>query len=378
MDKNNLKIAITQGDTNGVGYELIFKALADPAILDLCTPVIYGSPKIATYHRNALSIDANFSIISKAEDAQRGKVSLLTSFEDEVKVELGVASEEAGNAALRALDRAISDWKEGLADVVVTAPLNNNDKFHFSGQSRYIEDHIEEDGKGLTILVNPHVRIALATRNLPLKQVAESITKEEIVAKATTLYNSLRRDFRISNPRIAVLSLNPKGGENGLLGTEENDVLLPAIEELSANGVKAFGPYAADEFFGNAYYVEFDAVLAMYYDQGFVPFRQLSENDGVNFTAGLSMVRTAPDAGTQLEVAGKNYLDGNSLRAAIYLAIDVARNRAQYDEEGKNPLPKLFKEKRDDSDKTRFLSAKKHAPAQATAQKPAPEAEDKE
>lgn len=365
MDTNNLRIAITQGDTNGVGYELIFKALADPAITELCTPVIYGSPKIAAYHRNALSIDANFSIISKAQEAQRGKVSLLTSFEDEVKVELGVASEEAGDAALRALDRAISDWKEGQADVVVTAPLNNNDKFHFSGQSRYIEDHIEEDGKGLTILVNPRLRIALATRNLPLKQVAESVTKDSIIGRATTLYNSLRRDFRISNPRIAVLSLNPKGGENGLLGTEEADVLAPAIEELNANGIRAFGPYAADEFFGQAYYVEFDAVLAMYYDQAFVPFRQLSDGDGVNFTAGLSMVRTAPDASAQLEVAGKNYLSGDSLRAAIYLAIDVARNRAEFDEAGQNPLPKLFKEKRDDSDKARFLSAKKRGPAPA-------------
>lgn len=368
MDTNNLRIAITQGDTNGVGYELIFKALADPAIAELCTPIIYGSPKIAAYHRNALSIDANFSIISKAEDAQHGKVSLLTSFEEEVKVELGVASEEAGDAALRALDRAISDWKEGLADVVVTAPLNNNDKFHFSGQSRYIEDHIEEDGKGLTILVNPRLRIALATRNLPLKQVAESITKDSVVDRATTLYNSLRRDFRISNPRIAVLALNPKGGENGLLGTEETDVLAPAIEELNANGIRAFGPYAADEFFGQAYYVEFDAVLAMYYDQAFVPFRQLSNGDGVNFTAGLSMVRTAPDAGTQLEVAGKNYLSGDSLRSAIYLAIDVARNRAEYDEAIQNPLPKLYKEKRDDSDKARFVSAKKRGPVAKPAE----------
>lgn len=373
MNKGNIRIAITQGDTNGVGYELIFKAFAEPELAELCTPIIYGSPKIAAYHSNALNLDANFTIISKASEAQHGKLNLLTAFDDEVKVEIGTPTEDSGNAALRALDRAIEDWKEGEADVIVTAPVNNNARFQFSGQSRYIEDHIEEDGKGLTILLNHETRIALATRNLPLKQVAECITKESIVNKATTLYNSLRRDFRISNPRIAVLSLNPKAGENGLLGSEENDIIAPAIQELNDSGIRAFGPYAADMFFGNVYYEEFDAVLAMYYDQAFIPFRQMSDGDGVNYTAGLSLVRTSPDAEAQFEVAGKNYLNGSSFRNAIYAAIDIARNRAEYDEPNQNPLPKLYKERRDDSEKARFVAAKRHLPLPQQPQTEAPD-----
>ena len=284
MNENKkVRVAITHGDTNGIGYELIFKTFAEPEMLELCTPIVYGSPKIAAYHRNALGIEANFTIIKDAKDAQEGRLNLLPVFDDEIKVELGVASEESGAAGLRAVDRALDDYRQGLFDVLVTAPVDNNEQFHFSGQSRYIEDHLETEGQGLSVLVNEELRVALATRNLPLRQVAESISKESIINNATTLFRSLRRDFRLSSPRIAVLGLNPKAGDNGLLGSEEQEFISPAIDELADKGIQAFGPYPADTFFGCSHAGEFDGILAMYYEQGLSPFRTLSACRGINY-----------------------------------------------------------------------------------------------
>ncbi len=355
MDENKkIRVAITHGDTNGIGYELIFKAFEDPAMLDLCTPIIYGSPKIATYHHNALDLDTKFSIISNASEARDGRINLLTVFDDDVKVELGTPTEESGNAGLAAIDRALADYREGLFDVLVTAPIDNNDTFHFSGQSRYIEDHMECDGQGLSVLVSEGLRVALATRNLPLKQVAESITKDNIKATAKKLHDCLRRDFRISNPRIAVLSLNPKAGDNGLLGTEEGDIICPAIGELAENDIEVFGPYAADRLFGTGDYDYFDGILAMYYDQGLAPFRSLATDSGVNYTAGLPIVRTAPEVGASFDIAGRNEADPVPMLHAIYLAIDIYRHRQEFDDPLKNSLEKLHHEKRDENDKTRY------------------------
>lgn len=360
MNNNRkIRVAITHGDTNGIGYELIFKAFDNPEIFDLCTPIVYGSPKIAAYHHNALDSDTKFSIISDAREAQDGRLNLLTVFDDDVKVEIGTPTEESGEAGLRAIDRALADYREGLFDVLVTAPIDNNDAFHFSGQSRYIEDHIECDGQGLSILASEGLRVALQTRNLPLKQVAESITKDGIKATVKKFYDSLRRDFRISNPRIAILSLNPKAGDNGLLGTEEQDIIRPAIDELVKDDIEAFGPYAADTLFGSGDYDYFDGILAMYYDQGLTPFRSIAPEDGVNYTAGLPLVRTAPEVSASFATAGRNEADATSMLHAIYLAIDVLRHRHEYDEALQNPLPKLYKEKRDDSDKVRYAVPKK-------------------
>lgn len=360
MNENRkIRVAITHGDTNGIGYELIFKTFAESEMLELCTPIIYGSPKVATYHRNALGIEANFTIVADASEVKDGRVNFLPVFDEEIKVELGQPTEESGTAGLKAIDRALADYREGAYDVLVTAPMDNNEQFHFSGQSRYIEDHLEVEEQGLSLLVNERMRVALATRNLPLKQVAESITAESVRQKATTLFNALRRDFRISNPRIAVLALNPKAGDNGLLGSEEQEVILPAIEELSENGVQAFGPYAADKFFGDFSVEQFDGVLAMYYDQGLTPFRSFSCNDGVNYLAGLPLVRTAPELSAGYDIAGKGIADEQPLRHAIYLAIDIFRHREEYDEPMDNPLPKLYKEKRDESDKVRFAIPKR-------------------
>ncbi len=359
MENRKIRVAITQGDTNGIGYELIFRAFAGTEILDLCTPIIYGSPKIATYHDNALDLNSKFTIINDASEARDGRVNLLTVFDDDVKVELGTPTEESGNAGLRAIDRALADYQQGLFDVLVTAPIDNNDAFHFSGQSRYIEDHIECDGQGLSILTSDDLRVALVTRNLPLHQVAESITKENIEATAKKFYESLRRDFRISNPRIAVLSINPKAGDNGLLGTEEQEIIRPAIEELAKEDIEAFGPYATDRLFGTGDYDYFDGILAMYYDQGLAPFRAIAPDSGVNYTAGLPIVRTAPEVGASFDIAGRNEADATPMLHAIYLAIDIFRHRKEYDEAGTNPLPKLYHEKKDDSDKVRYAIPKK-------------------
>jgi 4-hydroxythreonine-4-phosphate dehydrogenase len=375
MEEKKIRVAITQGDTNGVGYEVILKVFEDPAILELCTPIIYGSAKIAAYHKKALNLETNFTTISKAEEARVGRVNLLACHDDDTKVELGQPSAEAGQAALCALDRAMTDYRSGLYDVLVTAPINKatiqSPGFKFPGHTEYIETSVGDGKKALMILMNDVLRVALVTTHLPLKDIAKSISKEAIIEKATICHQSLRRDFRISCPRIAVLSLNPHAGDEGLLGAEEKDIITPAIEQLAENGIQAFGPYAADGFFGSGNFNYFDGVLAMYHDQGLTPFKTIALDNGVNFTAGLPIVRTSPDHGTAYDIAGQGKADENSLRQAIYTAIDIWRNRQNYDEPLQNPLPKLFHEKREDGNRARFAQPrpkdmfKKEKPAKA-------------
>ena len=358
MENKKIRVAITQGDTNGVGYEVIFKVFEDPAMLELCTPIIYGSSKIAAYHKKALNKETNFSVINSAEEARDGRLNLLSCFEDEIKVEFGQPSEEAGGAAFKALDRAMTDFRKGLYDVLVTAPINKatiqSPGFHFPGHTEYIETSLGEGKKALMILMNDRLRVALVTTHLPIKDVATAITKESIMEKATIFHQALKRDFRISNPRIAVLALNPHAGDDGLLGTEEKNIISPAIEALAKKGIQAFGPYPADGFFGAGTFNYFDGVLAMYHDQGLAPFKTIALDNGVNYTAGLPIIRTSPDHGTAYDIAGQDKADENSMRQAIYTAIDVFRNRQFYDEPLQNPLPKLFHEKREDGDKARF------------------------
>ena len=362
MEERKIRVAITQGDTNGVGYEVILKVFSDPNILELCTPIIYGSPKIASYHRKTLNLEVPYTIINHAEEARDGRVNLLACFDDEIKIEMGQPSQEAGAAALKALDRAMTDYRSKLYDVLVTAPINKatiqSPGFHFPGHTEYIETSVGEGQKALMILMNETLRVALVTTHLPIKDIAKAITKEGIIEKATIFHKALKRDFRISSPRIAVLSLNPHAGDNGLLGSEEKDIILPAIEELADKGIQAFGPFAADGFFGSGAYDHFDGVLAMYHDQGLAPFKTIALESGVNYTAGLPIVRTSPDHGTAYDIAGKGVADENSMRQAIFTAIDVFRNRKFYDEPLQNPLPKLFHEKREDGDKARFARPK--------------------
>lgn len=358
MEDKLIRVAITHGDTNGIGYEVILKTFADPEMFELCIPIVYGSPKVAAYHKKMLGLPTNFSIIDKAEEAKPGRLNIIATFNEEVKIDMGVSSKEAGEAALKALDRAMTDYRSELYDVLVTAPINKNniqsDMFSFHGHTEYIEHCLGEGKEALMILMNGPLRVALVTTHLPIKDVAQAITQEGIVTKARILHESLRRDFRISSPRIAVLALNPHAGDQGVIGTEENDIIIPAINELEEAGIQAFGPYPADGFFGSGAYVNFDAVLAMYHDQGLAPFKALAVEEGVNYTAGLPIVRTSPDHGTAYDIAGLGKADPMSFRHAIFSAIDIYRNRTNYDEPFENPLPKLFHEKRDEGEKVRF------------------------
>lgn len=340
------RVAITHGDTNGVGYELIFKIFDAPEMLELCTPIIYGSPKVATYHRKALNMQTQFSIISTASDAKENRLNLLTTFDEEIKVEIGQPSEEATDAARKALKRAIVDVQQGLADVLVMAPDN-------------LPDFLSKEPEVLRIRIAEDLRIALITNQMAIKDVPEAITKQKIVEKGKIMHTCLRRDLRISSPRIAVLSLNPPtGNETGPWGEEEKEMIIPAIDELAQMNIQAFGPCFADTFFGNGYYTKFDGVLAMYHDQGMAPLKTLAQEESVNLSTGMPFVCTSPEIGVQYDVAGKGCADEAPLRRAIYLGIDVFRNRINYDEPLGNPLPKLYKEKRDDSEKVRFAVPK--------------------
>ena len=335
MDNRKIRVAITHGDTNGIGYEIILKAFEDTGMLDLCTPIIYGNPKIATYHRNTLQLETPFSIISKAEDAHPDRLNMLATFDEEVKVEFGSSTPESAEAARKAMQRAKEDLKNGLYDVLVQAPV--------------VSSHTPDpNDKSLLIMFADDIRIALATNHLPLKDVAANITSDKLVEKCRMFHTSLKRDFRINNPRIAVLALNPQ------LGAEEENIISPALKTVEEAGIQVYGPFTADDFFGNGLQNGFDGILAMYDDQGNVPFKTLATEFGVKMKTGFPFVITTPDHDPCFDIAGKGIADPASLRHAIYAAIDIFRNRIHYDEPMANPLPKLYHEKREDGDKARF------------------------
>ena len=363
MDNKKIRVAITHGDTNGIGYELIFKTFAEPEMLEFCTPIIYGSPKVAAYYRKAINLPAQFSIIQQAEEAVDGRINLLAAVEDEVKVDMGMPTAESGEAAIKALDRAMTDYRNGLYDVLVTAPVNNEnavfENYPFPGHKQYIETCLGEGKKALTILCGNNLKISSVTEKIPFKNVASSITQESIIEKASLMQKTIKRDFRISNPRIAVLALNPKNNEDNSCGTEEKDIIIPAIDTLASNGIQVFGPYASDDFFGKGHYVDFDGILAMYQDQASIAFHSLSTEDGVIYTAGMPIIRTSADLSPEYSIVGTNTADETAFRHAIFLALDAFRNRNNYDEAYENPLPKLYHEKRDESEKVRFAIPKK-------------------
>ena len=360
MENRKIRVGITHGDINGVGYEVILKAFSDPTMLELCTPVIYGSPKVAAYHRKAMEIPTNFSIVNTAEDAQDGRVNVVNCIEEELKVELSKPTPEAGKAALTALEKALADYRAGLFDVLVTAPINKHtiqsDTFHFPGHTEYIEERVGDGQKALMILLKGDFRVALVTGHVPVRDIAGMLTKELIMEKMEIFHQSLKKDFGIDNPRIAVFSLNPHAGDHGLLGTEEEEIIIPAMKEMIAKGVQCFGPYPADGFMGSGNYTHFDGILAMYHDQGLAPFKALAMDEGVNFTAGLPIVRTSPAHGTAYDIAGKGVASEGSFRQAVYVAMDVFRNRAWEKEISARPLRKQYYEKRDDSDKLKLDS----------------------
>lgn len=351
-----IKVGITQGDINGIGYEVILKTFADIRMAEICIPVIYGSAKVAAYHRKAMELQpVSFNQINNAGDAVINKVNILNCINEETKVEIGQSTSIAGEAAFQSLERAVADLKEGLIDVLVTAPINKHniqrEDFHFPGHTEYLEERFGEGGdKSLMLLVKDSLRIALVTGHIPLADVPNAISKEKIIDAAMRFETSLKRDFKIGKPRIAILSLNPHAGENGLLGTEENDIIIPAIKELQDKKLLCFGPYPADGFFGAGEFAKFDGILAMYHDQGLAPFKTLAMEDGVNFTAGLPIIRTSPAHGTAYGIAGKNEASEESFRQAIYMAIDTYSNRLEYDRAYANPLKKLYVERGGDNE----------------------------
>ncbi len=339
MENKKIRVAITHGDTNGIGYETILKAFEDPMMLELCTPIIYGSPKVAAFHRKALHLETQYNIINSAEEAHDGRLNLLATFDDDVKVEFGQPTDESAEAARKAMARAKEDLIKHLYDVLVTAPV------------KPANTQPKED-KSLTVMVSEVVRIGLVTTHLPLKDVPAAITVEKVSDKARIFHQSLKRDFRISSPRIAILALNPQEG------TEEKDVIRPAIAALEKEDIQAFGPFVADQFFGDNLYEQFDGVLAMYDDQGSVPFKTLAQEYGVKLKAGISAIVTTPDQDPSFDIAGKGVADEHALRQAVYTAIDMYRHRIEYDEPMGNPLPKLYHEKREDVEKIRFAIPK--------------------
>lgn len=335
MDK--IKVALTHGDTNGIGYEIILKMLEDPRMAELCTFVIYGSGKAAGYYRKAMDLPSiRLQRINKASEAQEGVYNIINVISEEVQIEPGKPTKVAGAAALAALEAAVRDLRAGDVDVLVTAPIDKHSiqcpEFSFPGHTEYLQacltdDSNSEDDKALMMMCAGDLRIALATTHLPLREVADAITEELLMDKIAQFERSLRIDFGIVKPRIAVLSLNPHCGENGLLGVEEAEVIAPTIAAAQEAHMLVFGPYAADGFFGSGNHTLFDGVLAMYHDQGLTPFKTIAMNSGVNFTAGLPYVRTSPDHGTGFDIAGQGKANPESLREAVYMAIDIYRRR---------------------------------------------------
>lgn len=352
------RIGITHGDINGINYELLLKLFSSLDVCELYTPIIYGSPEVAAYWSELLKYDFTpWNRISSPEEATEGVVNILSCSGEEIHVDMGKATPEAGVYALQALELATQHAIEKRIDALVTAPINKSimpkEEFPYNGHTDYlgVRCGLEEGKKPLMILTSGAIRVALATTHIPLQEVASRLNVDLILEKLKDLKSSLQRDFDIETPRIAVLGLNPHCGDNGLMGHEEERIIKPAIEiALEHKGILAFGPFAADGFWGSNELHNYDAILALYHDQGLTPFKALFMNDGVNFTAGLPIVRTSPDHGTGFDLAGQGKASEDSLRQAIYMAIDTIRRRNRYDYARRNPLRKLYSERGNDND----------------------------
>ncbi len=330
--EQKIVVGISLGDINGVGIEIILKTFADKRMLDFCTPVLFGSSKVVSIHKKVLKIDTPTQGIHDLDQIVHGKVNLLNVWKEEVKVEIGQATKTGGEYAYKSLMSATKALRKGKIDALITAPINKetiqSEEFNFSGHTEYLEHELE--GKSLMILMSDGLRIGLITGHIPISKVAESITPELIKTKVDTMHNSLIKDFNINKPKIAILGLNPHTGDNGVIGSEDDELIRPVIQEIKESGKLVFGPYAADGFFGSKTYLQFDGVLAMYHDQGLAPFKALSFGNGVNFTAGLNKIRTSPDHGTAFDIAGKGKASSDSFKEALFSAISIHRNREEY------------------------------------------------
>ena len=339
---DKIKVGISIGDVNGIGLEVIIKTLSDSRVLDYCTPIVYGHTNVASFHRKTLTIgDFAFNVINNASQAHSKRPNMINCWEEDVKIELGLTTETGGKYAFLSLEKAMDDLLNGSIDALVTAPINKhniqNENFQFAGHTEYIQSKTNS-ADSLMFLVSEDLRVGVVTGHIPVAEIPQKITIEKIIAKLNLMNQSLKKDFWVQKPKIAVLGLNPHAGDNGLIGNEELEIIIPAIAQANAQGIFAFGPYSADGFFANSTYAQFDAVLAMYHDQGLIPFKQISFYNGVTFTAGLPVVRTSPDHGTGYDIAGKNLASEHSFREALFTAVNIVERRKESAELTARPL----------------------------------------
>lgn len=333
MDKlEKIVIGISIGDLNGIGIEIILKTFEDKRMLDFCTPVIFGSAKSISYHKKLLNSETQIHSITSIKQIIPNKVNLLNIWKEEVEFEIGNATKISGEYAFKSLESAVKHLKESSIDVLLTAPINKeniqSESFKFPGHTEYLENELE--GESLMILISENLRVGLVTGHIPIAKIPETITSELIKKKVEIMHTTLVKDFGINKPKIAILGLNPHCGDKGVIGKEDDEIIRPTINEIKESGKIVFGPYAADGFFGSNTYKQFDGILAMYHDQGLAPFKALSFGNGVNYTAGLSKIRTSPDHGTAFEIAGKNEASNTSFKEALFTAIEIYRKRKEY------------------------------------------------
>ncbi len=341
MEKSQkIKLGISVGDINGIGIEIILKSFGDKRMLDFCTPVIFASSKLISNYKKATDISVPFNGVKEISKVLDGKINVVQCWDDTANLDIGRATEDGGKFALKSLVAATQALNEGKVDVLVTAPINKDniqsEEFTFPGHTEYLESKIK--GRSLMILMKDSLRIGLITGHIPISKITESINPEIIKEKVDIMYHSLKQDFAIDKPKIAVLGLNPHCGDHGVIGKEDDEIIVPTLKAIQEEGKFVFGPYAADSFFGSGNYKNFDGILAMYHDQGLAPFKTLAFGGGVNFTAGLERVRTSPDHGTAYELVGKNEANINSFKEAVFSAIKVFKSRAEYKNLTKNVL----------------------------------------
>ena len=345
QETGNIKLGISIGDLNGIGCEVVLKTFEDSRMLDFCTPVIFASNKTLSHQKTDLGFELNYNGISDASKAIDGKINVVNVWKETPEIKFGEATPESGKYAIQSLKAAVAALKNDEIDVLVTAPINKNniqaEDFKFPGHTDYLAQEL--NGESLMFMVADNLRVGLLTDHVAVKDVVASITPQLIRSKITTISNSLKMDFGISKPKIALLGINPHSGDNGVIGNEDDEVLKPVIKEMSEKGHLVFGPYSADSFFGSDNYKNFDAILAAYHDQGLIPFKTLSFGEGVNYTAGLRKIRTSPDHGTAFEIAGKDCANINSFKEAVFKALEIYKTREEYKKITRNPLKKLGK-----------------------------------
>ncbi|WP_397364080.1 4-hydroxythreonine-4-phosphate dehydrogenase PdxA [Olleya sp. R77988] len=338
--EENIKLGISIGDLNGIGAEVVLKIFEDKRMLDFCTPIIFASIKTMSFVKNHFKLDINLNGIHNVNQALVGRVNILNCWKENVNINFGQEDIKIGEYAIKSLEQATKALKDEAIDVLVTAPINKHniqsETFKFPGHTDYLNQELE--GNSLMFMVTEGLRVGLFTDHVPVKDIASHITPELIEEKINTVYTSLKQDFKINKPKIAVLGINPHTGDNGVIGNEDDDILRPTLQKIKTSGMLVFGPYAADSFFGSNNYKNFDAIIASYHDQGLIPFKTLSFGQGVNYTAGLNRVRTSPDHGTAYEIAGKGTADMSSFKEAIFTGIQIFKNRNEYKIISQNPL----------------------------------------